>query len=246
VGDVVRPMYGVEWERVTLASAGDVVRSSLSAVGIRKTTVYLFNSGDWDKAKQYVDDYSIIFCTYGISTLTPEEVRQLVATRKVVFVIQVDTEPFYPLDAPAWYNVFYTVLAPKFCDKDITNVTDPDFQSILGSQVSSYYDYNVSLSDKVPGTRNWTGDSCGWGYKRYEQGAIIEVPCDGSWSSYPILGRYVDAISRILLGVSSPARILYLGHYTSNYPYYHICYPADECWRALAQARGWSVLDLRT
>jgi hypothetical protein len=115
VGDVVRPMYGVEWERVALASAKDMVRSSLSAVGIGATTVYLFNTSDWSTARLYVDDYSIIICTYGISTLTPDEVRQLVANKKVVFVIEVDTEPHYPGDAPAWYGVFYTVLAPRSC-----------------------------------------------------------------------------------------------------------------------------------
>jgi hypothetical protein len=245
VGDVVRPMYGVEWERVTLASAGDVIRSSLKVIGASGTTVLLFNTGDWNTAKLYVDDYSIIICTYGIATLSADEVRQLVASKKVVFVIEVDTEPYYPLEAPAWYNVFYTVQAPRSCGMDIGNVTDPDFQQFLGSSVPCLFDYNVDLSYKVSGTRNWAGDSCGWGYKRYEQGAIIEVPCDGLWKDADWLGRYVDAISSILLGVSRPARILYLGHYGTDYTAWHDCSTIDNCWKALAQARGWSVVDLR-
>ena len=247
VRDVVRPMYGVEWERVTLASAGDVVRSSLSAVGIGATTVYLFNANDWDTAKQYITDGSIVFCTYTISTLTPDEVRQLVTEKKVVFVIEVDTEPYYPLEAPAWYGVFYTVPAPQRCAPvTYVGVTDSDFRKFLGTSVLEWYDYQVSLNVKVPGTKNWTGDSCGWGYKRYERGAIIEVPSDGLWKDADWLGKYVDAISNILLGVSQPARILYLGHYTSSDPSWHACHPIDNCWKTLAQTRGWSVLDMRT
>ena len=209
-------------------------------------TIYLFNEHDWSTAKQYVDDYSIIFCYMTIPTLPADEVRQLVATKKVVFVIEVDTEPYYPYNAPAWYGVFYTVLAPFYCGSCVSSVTDPDFQRFLGSDVPCDIDYNVGLSQKVSGARNWTGDSCGWGYKKYEQGAIIEVPYDGYWQSADWLGKYVDAICNVLLGVSRPARILYLGHYISSDPAWHACHPIDACWKTLAQARGWRVVDLRT
>jgi hypothetical protein len=209
-------------------------------------TIYLFKENDWGTAKQYVDDYSIIICYMTIPTLTPDEVRQLVATKKVVFVIEVDTQPYYPYNAPAWYGVFYTVLAPRSCGMCANNVTDPDFQKFFGSSVPCDIDYNVSLSYKVSGARNWTGDSCGWGYKKYEQGAIIEVPYDGYWKDADWLGKYVDAISNILLGVSRPARILYLGHYITGDPAWHGCNPIDNCWKTLAQARGWRVVDLRT
>jgi hypothetical protein len=209
------------------------------------TTVYLFKENDWATAKQYVTDGSIIFCWMTIPTLSADEVSQLVASRKVVFVIEVDTQPYYPYNAPAWYGVFYTVLAPRSCDMCVSDVTDPDFQKFFGSSVPCDIDYNVSLSYKVSGAKNWTGDSCGWGYKKYEQGAIIEVPYDGYWQSADWLGRYVDAISSILLGVDRPARVLYLGHYITGDPGWHSCNPIDNCWKALAQARGWRVVDLR-
>ena len=209
-------------------------------------TIYLFKENDWATAKQYVTDYSIIICYMNINTLTPDEVSQLVANKKVVFVIEVDTQPYYPYNAPAWYNVFYTVLAPRSCGMCTSNVTDPDFQKFFGSSVPCLVDYNVDLSRKVSGARNWTGDSCGWGYKKYERGAIIEVPYDGYWMDADWLGKYVDAISSILLDVSRPVRILYLGHYISGSPGWHTCHPIDACWKALAQARGWRVVDLRT
>jgi hypothetical protein len=208
-------------------------------------TVYLFKENDWSTAKQYVTDNSIIICWMTIPTLTPDEVRQLVASKKVVFVIEVDTQPYYPYSAPAWYGVFYTVLAPRSCGMCASNVTDPDFQRFLGSSVPCLFDYNVGLSQKVSGAKNWSGDSCGWGYKRYEQGAIIEVPYDGYWEDADWLGKYVDAISNILLGVSRPAGVLYLGHYITGAPDWHACNPIDNCWTALAQARGWRVVDLR-
>jgi hypothetical protein len=209
------------------------------------TVVYLFNANDWTTAKQYLTDYSIVFCTYGINTLTSDEVAALVANRKVVFAIEVDTEPYHRYDAPAWYKVFYATLAPPACGYDVYYVTDPDFQRFFGVGTPSAWDYCVSLTYKVSGTKNWAGDSCGWGYKRYEQGAIIEVPCDGIWRDVDWLGRYVDAISSILLGVDAPRTILYLGHYISSAPWTHMCYPMDECWKALTQARGWILFDLR-
>ena len=235
-----------EWVHDTHVNALVDCIETLESIPPPATTVYLFKENDWATAKQYVINGSIVFCWMTIPTLTPDEVRQLVATKKVVFVIEVDTQPFYPYNAPAWYGVFYTVLAPQSCGMCVNNVTDPDFQKFFGSSVPCNFDYNVGLSQKVSGARNWTGDSCGWGYKKYKQGAIIEVPYDGFWQSADWLGKYVDAISNILLGVSRPARILYLGGYTSGVPGWHACYPIDNCWKALAQARGWRVVDLRT
>jgi len=213
-------------------------------------TVYLFSQGDWDTAKQYVTDYSIVFCDLNIATLSSSEVQQLVSNKRVVFVIVVDTQPSYPKNSPAFYPVFYTVLAPPACHVGVKNetypVVDADFQKYLGSSVPANIDDQVHVNYKVSGTVEWCGGACGYGYKRYERGAVVEVPCDGLWKSVDWLGRYVDAISGILLGVARPARILYLSYYTSTIPEWHDCYPCDACWKALAQARGWRVVDLHT
>ncbi|MCC6002917.1 MAG: hypothetical protein LM590_01045 [Thermofilum sp.] len=71
------------------------------------------------------------------------------------------------------------------------------------------------------------------------------MPCDGFWKSADWLGKYVDAISSVLLNVSQPLRVIYMGGYTSDAPYYHKDYPLDSAWKALAQSRGWEVVDLR-
>jgi len=207
--------------------------------------VYLFNRGDWDTAKNYVIDGALIFCRETIDTLPSSEVETLVGEKRVVFVIMVDTGPYYPRPTPAFYPVFYTVLRPPSCGSDIGNVTDPCFRQFLGSSVPALVDYCVSLSHKVSGARNWTGDSCGWGYMKYEKGAIVEVPCDGIWKSADWLGRYVDAISNCLLARPRPSRILYLSDYISSIPGWHECYPMDACWKALCAARGWRLVDLR-
>jgi hypothetical protein len=234
-----------EWVRDSHVNALADCIETLESMSPPAAKVYLFDTNDWVTAKQYVTDYSIIFCTYDIDTLTSDEVAALVSSREVVFVIEMDTEPYHQYDAPAWYKVFYTALAPPACGHDVYYVTDPDFQRFFGTGVPSVWDYCVSLTYKVSGTKNWAGDSCGWGYKRYEQGAIIEVPCDGVWVDVDWLGRYVDAISSILLDVGAPRTILYLGDYISNSPWAHICYPCYVCWKALTQARGWQLFDLR-
>jgi len=240
-GDVVA---SADWNAVKQALA---VAPKLDELAEERavTTVYLFREADWSTAKRYADDDSLIFCTHGIDTLPSGEVRELVASKRVVFVIEVDTEPYYPLPAPAWYPVFYTVLKPPFCGVNVATVTDPCFRQFLGYSVPALWDYCVSLRYKVSGAWNWTGDSCGWGYKVYEKGAIVEVPYDGFWESAEWLGRFVDAISNCLLGLRRPLRILYLGRYVSGTPGWHLCHPIDACWRALASARKWRLVDLR-
>jgi len=209
------------------------------------TTVCLFNVNDWSTARNYVTDYCLIFSTYTNPNLPSSEVRALVASKEIVFAVQVDTEPYRRYNAVPWHGNLYTILNPPYCDADVTSVTDPFFQQYLGSSVPALFDYCVSLDYKVPGAKNWTGDTCGWGYKVYERGAIVEVPNDGIWESAAWLGRYVDALSAIFLGVLAPLRILYLAGYVSDIPLFHECFPIDECWRALAAARGWQLVDLR-
>jgi hypothetical protein len=246
----LRRVSNLMWTRADDVNALVDCIETLEKLPLPAPDIYLFNMHDWGAAKQYVTDYAIIFCTFDIDTLTPSEVSSLVANRKVVFVIEVDTEPYHGYSAPAWYGVFYTTLAPPACGYDINAVTDPDFQKFFGSYVPILIDYSVDLSRKVSGAKNWAQlwylPTCGWSYKRYASGAIIEVPCDGIWKDADWLGKYVDAISSILLGVRVPTRILYLGDYISDTPSWHACYPCDECWKALAQARGWKVIDLRS
>jgi hypothetical protein len=211
--------------------------------------VYLFNTGDWSKAKQYVVDYSLIFVEETIGTLPSSDVASLVANNFVTFVVMVDTGPYYPSKAPAFYNVFYTVEAPPTCGGGRLDqwypVVDPSFASFLGSSVPSNIDYLISVAYKVSGTVQWCNGSCGYGYKKYARGSIIEVPWDGVWKNADWLGKYVDAISNVLLNIPCPSRILYLPRYYSDIPGWHEQYPADVCWQTLCSKRGWILTDLR-
>jgi hypothetical protein len=211
--------------------------------------VYLFNTGDWSKAKQYIIDYTVIFVDETIGTLPSSDVASLVANNYVVFVVMVDTGPYYPLKAPAFYNVFYTVEAPPSCGGGGGDqwypVVDPSFANFLGSSVPSNVDYLISVGYKVSGTVQWCNGSCGYGYKKYARGSIIEVPWDGVWKNADWLGKYIDAISNVLLNIPYPLRILYLSDYYSSIPEWHEQYPADVCWQTLCSKRGWILTDLR-
>jgi len=240
-GDIVRSAdWNAAKEALSVAPSLDkLIEEHISPV------VYLFNMNDWGTAKKYVDDYALIFVNVDINTLSSSEVNDLVRDRPVAFVAEIDTQPYWKSPAPAFYPIFYTVLRPPACGHDVVNVTDPCFRQFLGGAVPALWDYNVGLSYKVSGTRHWTGDSCGWGYKKYEGGAIVEVPYHGVWKSADWLGRYVDAISNCLLGRRWPRRILYLGGYATDVPGWHEYPTADATWRALCERRGWKLIDLR-
>jgi len=207
--------------------------------------IYLFNENDWNTAKNYVTDNSLIFIWVNISTLTSDEVQQLVNNNKVVFMVTIDVQPNYSTPVPAFYPVFYTQLEPTACDFDVRDVTDPNFQQFFGDTVPADWDFCVNLSQKVTGTKNWTGDSCGWGYKTYTKGAIMEIPYDGFWESPTWIANFVLAASNIFLGVSKPTRILYLAGYTTGDPDWHDCYPLDSCWQQFASQYGYQIVDLR-
>jgi hypothetical protein len=214
-----------------------------------RPTIYLFNVNDWATARQYVDDYSIVPCWYNIPTLPADEVRELVRTKRVVFVILIDTQPYYVVPVPAWYPVFYTVQAPWECGVDYDYVIDPDFRKFLGETAGSASDYCIGMGLKVSGVKNYTapfgGGTCGWGYKRYERGAVMETPWDGFWRTPDKLKGFIDAISNILLGACKPARILYLASYTGDPDVHPLCFPIDNCFKKLAEERGWKIIDLR-
>jgi hypothetical protein len=210
--------------------------------------VYLFDTGDWDSAREYVADDTIVFVNIDISTLPADEVRQLLATRRVVFMVMIDTQPYYPLPAPAFYNVFYTVEKPGTCSKLYYDTTDPCFKSVLGETIPVLYDYQVSRNQKVADAVWWAGVPeymCNYSYKLYNAGAIVEVPFDGTWKSADWLGKYVDVVRKCVLPSLQPRSIIWLAYQGSGIPEWHECNPVEECWRQLCEARGWLLLDLR-
>jgi len=212
-------------------------------------TVYLFNTSDWDAARSYVADNTIIITTWSPPTLTSSEVLDVLDKYRAVFVIEVDTEPYHRIANQAYYQVLYTVSAPTWCMCDWGEVLEESFQRFLGREAEGLFDYMVDSSLKVPEAVLWARypgtATCGWSYVRHGKGAVVEVPCDGFWRNVGVLASYIDALRYTFLDLSSPLRVLHLGHYVSDRPEWHKCYPADACWRQLASQYGYKLVDLR-
>jgi len=252
-------LRSLSW-RVEERRAGDVVasadwnavREALSIISLLDElieeriipTVYLFEPEDWPAAKDYVIDGSLIFIDEYNNTVPSSEVEALVRDRPVAFAVEVHVRAFFGDPAPALYPVFYTIINPPACAQGRNRVTDPCFKQFLGSEVPHAGEANVSLAYKASGAKNWTGDSCGWGYKKYEKGAIMEVPVGGLYQSTYWLGRFVDAISHCLLGLKRPVRVVYLKGYTSFIGIPPPCSSNYACWKALCEERGWKFVNL--
>lgn len=211
--------------------------------------IYLFDTNDWDIAKKYVTGYSLIFVNYDINTLTNTEVSDLVSQIPVIFVNMIDTQPYHQLPSPAFYQVFYNTLVPLSCTDWVNKIIDPCFQQIIGTSIDSLYDYVISNFFKVMGVKPWAyhdvPNNCYDSYKIYESGAIIEMPFDGFWVDVSFMEKFIWAMSKCLLGISKPTRILYLSSYTSSFPSYHKCHPIDVCWQQFASQYGYKIVDLR-
>lgn len=244
--DVVNSQVVSQATKTAFIGAVDMVASGVGVPYGGQTEIYLFNTNDWNTASSYVTDGSIIFVNVDINTLTSDVVQNLVNSKRVVFVIVIDTQPLNKVSIPAFYPIFYIYLVPKLYGEGGTGVIDTEFQKYFGSSIPTLIDYAYHYEVKVQGTISWTGGGACYGYKRYNTGAIIEIPYDGFWKDVEWLAKYVDAISNILLGLSNPTRILYISGYTSSLSDWHLCYPLNVCWNTLAQQRGWRVIDLRT
>jgi len=231
--------------------------------------IVMVDTDDWDTAKRYVSDGTIIFINYGTQAMTPEEVRKIVDTMRVVFAVLIDTQPFYRADVGAFYDVFYTERNPRYCGAVIGcfDIADIQFMYHSGFYSCHYpycdgngkglgmWDYMVHEMHKVGHAKSWAGGRCGFSYATYNVGSIIEMPHDGVWHSVNSLDMYIGMISRVLLGEENFCfiasrnrkvhRIIWMSDYTSDRPRFHRCYPADQCLTELAARAGWRLVDLR-
>jgi hypothetical protein len=214
----------------------------------KTTTLYMFDEHDWGRAKSYVANNSIVFVWVDEAKVAESDIEGIVDSLNVVFVLMVDTQPYWMRSVPAFYPVFYSRTYLSWCSYDDGNVLDPSFKKYLGESFPTLIDYEVPLGWKATGTVTWGGlsSTCGWGYKKYRRGAIIEVPYDGFWESPEVMGRFIDAVTHVLLNVSQPARIVYLAGYQSGIESFHEVYPLDVAWVKLARGRGWQVVDLKS
>jgi hypothetical protein len=215
--------------------------------------IYLFNAGDWSTARNYVTRNCIIFTTWSPQDLMGGEVIITAREKRAVFAVEIDTEPYWGIPTVAYYYALYNTFYPRWRGGDYGAVEDDTFQMFLGEEAYGVFDYMIEEGSKVSGSKIWarypyttpTEPTSGWSYVTYGEGAVIEVPCDGVWTSVDMLAAYVNALRARFLDFVSTVRVLYLGHYVSDRPSAHACYPADVCWRQLAARWGWSLYDLR-
>jgi hypothetical protein len=249
----------------------DVVRCLDEAVRPPPPTkeIVMVDTNDWDTARRYVADGAIIFVNYGIQTITPEEVRKIVDTIKAVFVILIDTQPYYGRDVGAFYDVFYTHKNPLHCEAGYGcyDIVDAQFMDSFGLygclspecegtfRVWTVWDYMVHADYKVGHAKPWVRGPCGYAYAKYGAGWIIEMPYNGVWRSVEDLDVYIGMISRVLLGEEVSChigpgakklhRVIWMAGYATNMPSLHKCFPVDQCLAELASRLGWRLVDLR-
>jgi hypothetical protein len=231
--------------------------------------IVMVDTDDWDTAKRYVSDGTIIFVNYGTQAMTPEEVRKIVDTIKAVFVVLINTQPYYGKDVGAFYDVFYTSRNPRRCDVALGCFDIIDIQFMYHSGFYSCYypfcnrigqgwgvwDYMVHATYKIGYAKTWAVGPCGFSYAKYNAGSIVEMPYDGVWPYVETLDMYIGIISRVLLGEENfcfiasrgrkVRRIVWMADYSSDMPQLHGCFPVDQCLAELAVKTGWRLVDLR-
>jgi hypothetical protein len=231
------------------------------------TEIVLVDTDDWETAREYITDGTIVFVNYGTRAMTPSEVLDIVNTMNVVFAILIDTQPYYRVDTGAFYGVFYTQRYPPSCSafSDCFNIIDSDFAGAYSfydclrgicydfSRMFSVIDYAVHISHKVSHAVPWGPGSCGYAYARYGAGAIIELPFNGVLDSKNELSMVIGKIAGTLLGVEVPCNIAAEGKrlrrivWMASYLLFPYPYPNTvRYFEELASMAGCPLLDLRT
>jgi hypothetical protein len=227
--------------------------------------IVLVDTDDWETASRWITDGTIVFVNYGTTAMTPGDVRNIVENKEVVFAVLIDTQPYYKAQAGAFYNVFYIETNPEPCHpRGYLLLKGEEFQKRFGftgciyfSYVSTYFDYQVKKEHKRSNTVLYAEDSrvqdCGYSYVRYNRGAIIELPYDGTWETVDRLDWTIGMVAHTLLREPDNCHIafnnvklrhiVWMASYTSSLPYG--CRTADACLRTLADRARLVVIDLR-
>jgi hypothetical protein len=224
---------------ITRHSEMDVATGLDKATQVDETpwTFIMVDTDDWDTAKRYIIDGTIIFVNADTHAMTPDEVRTIVNNKNVVFALLVKAYPHSPLNVGAFYDVFYTSKSVTGCDvshwvyQDCIVINDPKFYSPFGLYACSYAscptpwgiplgvlladDYPVHPGYKIAGANTWAFvddrapgyRECGFSYAKYDTGAIIEVPYDGLWIQLLVFDFYIGMLANALLGEPSRCRM---------------------------------------
>jgi len=211
--------------------------------------IYLFTTNDWNTARNYVTENSMIFVNYDINTLSNTELANLLNNHRVIVVNMIDGQPFNQTNAPAFYQIFYNTLNPQGYNCDTFEIIESAFEEYRTANFQGIDDNIISPTYKVAGVTDYavcqSAKSLTYSYKIFDKGVIIEAPYNGVWINSYWLETYVYTYAYRFFGTPYPDTILYLAGYTSSSPRYHGCYPADTCWYQFASRNWYKIYDLR-
>jgi AcrR family transcriptional regulator len=232
----------------------DAVRclDELADMLFRAVKVALANPGDWETARRYIDDLTVVFVDWG-APLSRDELLSLLDSRRFALAVLVDMQPYYAGGWDAMRDVLYRAVVTSYYCPDTNEVSDPCFQRHLGYQFPTAWDYPVTCDSHAAGCAHWSVHPhpkygwplCCYSYRKFGAGAVIELPFDGAWQSAEWLDAFVSAVCDCVLGVPLPRAVVWAARYVSEHPQWHACHPADACLKELAARRGWPVIDLR-
>jgi len=236
--------------------------------------IILVDPDDWETASKWITDGTIIFVNYGITTMTPDEVYNIVNNRAVAFVVMIDTQPRRGVSAGAFYGVLYTHPNPSRCRRadyvelDRSHHYIGGFVECFGSWWPRPIDDDiVDNTQKVPNAVEYIRyaiphdpvKNCGYVYVKYEKGGIIEAPYDDVWYDLIRLEWYIGVIAYMLIRepvscflayqATKLNRIIWMANYGTRSPSWYddeySCSSVEHCIRKLSDLSGWPVFDLR-
>jgi len=209
--------------------------------------VYILNQDDWDTAKQYIVNNTVIICGMRTTNISTEELRRILQIHKVKLLVAVDTEPshHYPIYAlkGILYMSDYAIEGYSYY-----NIMDSRDRQHFGSdKVEAYFDYPNKLSIYVPNAIQWvnTGDDGGYCFVKIRDSYVPDVPYDGMWKDVNWLDKYLTWLPHGYPQTYTPIHIIQLRSGGTDVPAYHQYPTLQKTLEVWARLNGYKYMDLR-
>ncbi|MEM0054416.1 MAG: hypothetical protein QXW80_05900 [Candidatus Micrarchaeia archaeon] len=158
--------------------------------------IIILDENDFETAKSYMNDCSLILINDTIPNVEPSEINSLTEKYALTFYMLKDTASYYPINLPAWYGIFYKKLNPHCPHVDANVLIDENMIKHFNSQsipaLIDYFTYNQDkLDDCIPYVKNTYDYQATWSYRFLNKSIIVEVPNDGLWKDVETLKKWI-------------------------------------------------------
>lgn len=217
-----------------------------------KYDIYVFNTGDWNSARPYIMDNTVIILNDGISGSYRGDIYNVLQTYKVKMLVTVDVGPYYGRYHFGLQGIIFSRAEYMYNDGawgSYIIVGSADQAHFNATSVPADVDYCVDMNDVVSDAVLWSRrpiDYAGgfWYVKRWNSYVCL-VPSDGLWKDVSWLDKYLTWLPGGYPNTFDVRRVIHIATDTTTDPGWHQYKTLSDTLKAWAVIKGYKYHDMR-